>query len=152
MKKEIKIPFDDDGNAVVYQNDTRITSWRTNHPFPAKLVFKEFRRGRSAANALFEAQQRTAQGERFQVFLTDLAKMILAMKNGTISGWFVFCKRGQNYGVRLATKKEFCICADPFPCEYPAPNHGTECDNCGKWLTPETGDSEGLLRIQEALD
>lgn len=68
-----------------------------NLPFDDTLTYDDYYRGRSAAGAVFK----NSKGERFTVFMTDLSKFIPLMVEGVISGKFIFCKRGMNYGVTL---------------------------------------------------
>jgi hypothetical protein len=72
-------------------------------PFDAVLKFTCFSRGRSAAHALMHSET----GARYTVFLTDLSEMIKDLRwCGGIAARFIPCKRGQNYGVRLAKEGE----------------------------------------------
>jgi len=113
-KKIIKyqIPFDSNGNMVGYMHDRDIVKWRDPETFFDALSFSRFERGRSAALLLEGDEGRHAilegngggnepQGQVFQVFLTDLSKMIPHMRDGIIEGTFTFCKRGQNFGIKL---------------------------------------------------
>jgi hypothetical protein len=70
-----------------------------NTPFDDTLTYVDFYRGRSAAGCTF----RNDVGQRFTVFMTDMDKFIPLMVNGKISGRFIFCKRGKNYGITLYT-------------------------------------------------
>lgn len=100
-KVSYQIPFDKEGNMCKYSHDNRIVEWRDPEPFTDFLFFKEFNRGRSAAHAIFEAEKGQHHGDTFVVFLTDLSEMIPHMRVGEIHGKFTFCKRGQNFGVKL---------------------------------------------------
>ena len=104
-KVSYQIPFDAKGNMCKYSHDSRIVEWRDPEPFEDILYFTCFERGRSAAHALFEAEKGQHHGDTFQVFLTDLEEMMPHLKpdgrTATICGRFTFCKRGQNYGVKL---------------------------------------------------
>ncbi len=72
--------------------------WEDNHKFEADLTFKEFRRGRSAAHAIYLDDDQ----EEWVVFLTHLREII---ETGTlvnmVHGIWTYAKRGQNYGIRL---------------------------------------------------
>lgn len=70
-----------------------------NDPFHDTLIYEGYYRGRSAAGARFT----NSKGQIFTVFMTDLDKFIPLMTKGRIEGWFIYCKRGQNYGVTLYT-------------------------------------------------
>jgi hypothetical protein len=75
-------------------------TWVKNYEFTATLAFTGFERGRSAAYAYFEDEA----GKRYCMFLTNLADVIPRMSAGHISGTWTFCKRGQNFGIRLVTE------------------------------------------------
>ena len=47
---------------------------------------------------------------------------------------------------------EDCQCELPFPCLNPAPVEGTQCDNCGAWLTKERADRAAESAWNVALD
>jgi len=86
-------------------NDPKLAiTWRDPAPFDARLSFTCFSRGRSAAHALMFSET----GARFTVFLTDLSEMIRDARwcGGLLAARFMPCKRGQNYGVRLAKEEE----------------------------------------------
>jgi hypothetical protein len=107
-KVSYQIPFDSKGNMCKYSHDTNIVEWRDPEPFEDTLYFLKFERGRSAAHAIFEAEEgpkTPRHGITFQVFLTDLADMMQHFvsdgRTATITGRFTFCKRGQNFGVKL---------------------------------------------------
>jgi hypothetical protein len=97
-----QIPFNSKGNMVKYSGGYDIVEWKDNFKFYAHIIFSCFERGRSAAHAIFEGpQDGVPEGKIYQVFLTDLATMIPYMNQGIVEGTFTFCKRGQNYGVKL---------------------------------------------------
>jgi hypothetical protein len=70
-----------------------------NVPWDDELIYDGYYRGRSAAGATFT----NAKGQRFTVFMTDLDTFIPLMVKGKITGKFIYCKRGMNYGVTLYT-------------------------------------------------
>lgn len=70
-----------------------------NVPWDDELTYVGYYRGRSAAGATFT----NAKGQRFTVFMTDLDKFIPFMVKGKITGKFIYCKRGANYGVTFYT-------------------------------------------------
>lgn len=70
-----------------------------NVPWDDELIYDGYYRGRSAAGATFT----NAKGQRFTVFMTDLDKFIPFMVKGKITGKFIYCKRGANYGVTFYT-------------------------------------------------
>jgi hypothetical protein len=114
-KPKFQVPHYPDGSIPDYvslgathsgysTDDPRLAlTWRDPEPFEAVLKFTCFSRGRSAAHALMYSET----GARYTVFLTDLSEMIKDQRwCGGIAGRFIPCKRGQNYGVRLAKEGE----------------------------------------------
>lgn len=98
----IPIPFNSRGHQLHYPEHE--TVWRDNHEFEATLVFRGMARGRSAAYALFSDKK---TGKDVTMFLVDLADVVMNKKidRGIITGKWTFCKRGQNYGVRLVEEE-----------------------------------------------
>ena len=68
-----------------------------NIPWKDTLKYEGYYRGCSAAGGYF----RNDRGQIFTVFMTDLDSFIPKMVNGSITGTFIYCKRGKNYGVTL---------------------------------------------------
>lgn len=68
-----------------------------NIPWKDTLRYEGYYRGRSAAGFTF----RNDKGQIFSVFMKDIESFIPKMVNGNISGTFIYCKRGKNYGVTL---------------------------------------------------
>jgi len=107
-KTNYEIPFDENGNQLSYpatwmngyQNKDVI--FKDNFIFEDTLCFVEFQRGRSSAIAKFH---RSSTNTYCTVFLSDLAEIIKNMKYGNIQGTFTFCKKGQNYGLKLEDGK-----------------------------------------------
>jgi hypothetical protein len=103
-----RIPFDRDGNQQHYPERWYVgkypnhkpegPDWRDNEPFDDTLTYSGYRRGRSAA--YFEFTR--SDGKAVTMFLKDFEGLIRQMVSGKVSGRFVFTKRGQNYGVKLA--------------------------------------------------
>ena len=71
-----------------------------NIPFVDTLYYDSFYRGRSAAGSIFKNKK----GQLFTVFMTDMDKFIPHMVRGEITAEFIYCKRGQNYGVTLCER------------------------------------------------
>lgn len=99
------IPFGRDG-AQLHYGETRgaaalSTVWKPNFSFHGELQFLEFRRGRSAAYAVFGRIEEECVRSTVVVFLADLGVMLPHMRKGSAKGEFTFCKRGQNYGCRM---------------------------------------------------
>lgn len=75
--------------------------WRQNYKFESFLYFKGFSRGRSAAYANFVDDN----GVRHTMFLSDLEDLIKSRSTFMRGAWhdeWTFCKRGMNYGIRMA--------------------------------------------------
>jgi hypothetical protein len=86
--------------------------WRPNLPFRAMLMLKGSARGRSAAYFLWE----DAAGREFPMFITDMTDLVrheTALRAGVATAWWMVAKRGQNYGVRLATDAEITSIPSP---------------------------------------
>ena len=66
------------------------------------MRFVGFRRGRSAANAIYESDQieETRLPLQATMFLKDLDNLIIKVGNVyRVEGRWSFCKRGANYGL-----------------------------------------------------
>jgi hypothetical protein len=98
------VPFDEDGNLTHYPQPAHWggkLEWRENLPFTATLTFKEFRRGRSAAYAMWQ----DTKGRSYPMFLTDLESLLTSdrpITQASASGEWIVRKRGKNYGVGIA--------------------------------------------------
>lgn len=79
--------------------------WRAPEPMKAVLLYEGYARGRSAAYFIW---RHYITGTRYPMFLTDLDEILGTRTvpfHGVHSTW-IECKRGQNYGIRLATPDE----------------------------------------------
>lgn len=79
--------------------------WRVPAPFRAVLVYEGYARGRSAAYFMW---RHSITGTRYPMFMTDLDEMLRTRTiplQGVHATW-IECKRGQNYGIRVATIAE----------------------------------------------
>ena len=75
-------------------------NWRPNGPFKTKMEICGMERGRSAAHFTL----RDDASKEYTIFMSDLLDVL--KNHGIIKGWteeltWSFCKRGQNYGVKL---------------------------------------------------
>lgn len=87
-----------------YERYDRIgPEWRPNYTFPATMRFTGMTRGRSAARFCITDVESGVEYEMFMSEALDLLKT-LTMKDGIIEGWWTFCKRGANYGIRSIPK------------------------------------------------
>ena len=74
--------------------------WKENFEFEDTLKLTGMSRGRSAAN--FNLQSETT-GKDYNVFMTDMVHLFqnANINKGYVIGKWTFCKRGQNYGIKL---------------------------------------------------
>lgn len=82
------------------QNIVTPPVWKPNAPFEAVMTLEGYSRGRSAAN--FDVVDEN--GVKYTIFMTDFVDLL--QRHSVIAGkteklTWSFCKRGQNYGVRL---------------------------------------------------
>lgn len=80
--------------------DPRI-EWRKVEAWNATMSIEGIERGRSAARFIW----RDADGRTFPMFMIDMLEVVKRGVNGT-AAWWIVQKRGQNYGIRLATQEE----------------------------------------------
>ena len=75
--------------------------WREPVSFEDTLLISSYSRGRSAAYFTVESK---ITNMKCCMFLTDLLDVIAnkTIDKGVVSGKWIFCKRGQNYGIKLA--------------------------------------------------
>ena len=94
-------PYDKDGNLMHYASLAgtyyAAHEWREQEEFTATLMYEGFTRGRSAANMTFTDEY----GHKYTMFLAEFDKLVNHMRCGCVSGTWITCKRGQNYGIRL---------------------------------------------------
>lgn len=101
-KGDYSIPFDAAGNQVHYPDwwsmEREPGEWRENFVFSDTLTYAGYQRGRPAAYFKFTRES----GASVTMFLTDFEDIVPNMAHGKVTGRWTFCKRGQNYGVRMA--------------------------------------------------
>lgn len=115
--KAYKAPYDRNGNLMHYpetqwwydeetqQRHDAPPEWRVPEPMKAVLVYEGYARGRSAAYFMW---RHSTTGTRYPMFMTDLDAMLRARTipiQGVHATW-IECKRGSNYGIRVATAAE----------------------------------------------
>lgn len=101
-KGAYQVPFRN-GNLLHYPDSwPTLPEWRDNYEFSATLTFAGFSRGRSAAYLNFMNPE---TGEFFPMFLADLSDVLTrcTLEKGKVNALWTFCKRGQNYGICLAS-------------------------------------------------
>lgn len=119
--KAYKAPYDRNGNLMHYPETQRWyddeqrheapPEWRTPEPMRAVLVYEGYARGRSAAYFIW---RHSITGTRYPMFMTDLDEMLRTRtipQVGVHATW-IECKRGSNYGIRVATAAEIEACRE----------------------------------------
>lgn len=92
-------------NLLTGEREMHEPEWRVPAPFRAVLVYEGYARGRSAAYFVW---RHSITGTRYPMFMTDLDAMLRTRTipiQGVHSTW-IECKRGSNYGIRVATAAE----------------------------------------------
>lgn len=84
-------------------NDTNL-EWVKNKVFEETLEYIGYSRGRSSATFQFK----DSTGADYSIFMKDMNDLLMTKDiiNGEIKGFWTYCKRGKNFGIRLATEKE----------------------------------------------
>lgn len=100
-KTPYKIPFNKKGDQMTYA-DHYVHEWRENSVFQMALTFETYGRGRSSVVLIFRGRKKA----KYSMFMTDANNVIPLMNKGKINEYWTFQKRGQNYGIRLATDEE----------------------------------------------
>jgi len=72
-----------------------------NFEWEDTLEYECFGRGTSAAHLYFKS---TITGNSYQMFLKDFEDIVKLLVDGKVTGTFTFCKRGQNYGIKIVKK------------------------------------------------
>lgn len=113
-KKPLMIPLEDDGSLINWTSAKypdppdgkwrdkkfhRSGEWVENGEFDDVLKVVNIERGRSAAHFILEDGEK----RKYVMFITDMLDAIQRAEiyQGTLAGTWTFCKRGQNYGIRL---------------------------------------------------
>lgn len=120
-KEELIVPYFE-GRPCWWAYDKRDEE-RPNIPFEETFYIMGFTRGCSSCKMLLRrtADYAINQDEcaypkiDYEVFMSDSTEIIRKMTNGTIKGTFEFCKKGQNYGIRL-TDRKCCHGGKPKDC------------------------------------
>lgn len=115
--KTYKAPYDAKGNLQHYPSSWWVAHpptgerelsgpyWRDPVPFRAVLVYEGYARGRSAAYFIW---RHSITGTRYPMFMTDLDEMLRTrtIPHVGVHATWIECKRGSNYGIRVATAAE----------------------------------------------
>jgi len=105
-------PFDSKGNMLDYTGmgpeEGDGIDWRPREPFQETMTLTGMTRGRSSV----KLDWLTADGRHYSMFASDFMDLVLRGDLGagtaglTLSGIWLTCKRGSDYGVMLAIKEE----------------------------------------------
>jgi hypothetical protein len=128
----VTAPYNERGDLMDYVSTVDPHEWRDNTPFSAVMKLQGAERGYSAAHFIWHDEH----GHRFTMFMTDITHLVQTanVHKGTVDSWWVACKRGRNYGVRLATADELSAAAhlggnaeDCPPCATDYPGYPYLC-------------------------
>lgn len=99
-QSDYQIPFDKNGNQLHYPYGySDVEKWKDNYVFEDEIKFINLHRfGVSSVYAQFES---TTTGKKFTMFTKDLSDCFNDFVNGKLKATFTFCKRGQNYGIKV---------------------------------------------------
>lgn len=88
------------GSLIDYDNRSGNVEYIENKVFGDTLTFEGYSRGRSSAVFNFV----DSNGATYQMFMTDIDNLLKSkdLINRQVKGTWTFCKRGQNYGIKLA--------------------------------------------------
>ena len=88
------------GSLIDYDNRSGNVEYVENKVFEDTLTFEGYARGRSSSVFLFV----DSNGATYQMFMTDIDNLLKSkdLINRQVKGTWTFCKRGQNYGIKLA--------------------------------------------------
>jgi hypothetical protein len=102
MKTDYKIPFEQTTGDMLGYLMYLDTEWRDNYEFEAHLKVVGWGRGRSSITFTLV----DTNGVKYSTFASTFYEMIPHMSCGEIRGTFTFCKKGQNYGLKLISAKK----------------------------------------------
>ena len=72
--------------------------WKDNYEFEDTLKYSGYSRGNSSCTVQFKSVN---DGKEYTMFMVELNDCIDKLVDGKLTGKFTFCKRGQNYGIKL---------------------------------------------------
>lgn len=92
----LEAPYDKNGLQHWATTDAR---WVPNDPFCATLHLEGHKRARTAAYFLWRDENDRA----YPMFMTDMFNLVndAVVVTGTVTGQWIVCRRGRNYGIRL---------------------------------------------------
>lgn len=97
--KLLEVPFDHKGNQLHWAVCGSDVVWKPNYEFCAPLTLLGFTRGRSSAYTEWTSEK----GKTFTCFLSSLEHILLTyrIQNGEVDGCWTFCKKGNNFSLKL---------------------------------------------------
>jgi len=98
--KKYQIPFDKKtGEMLSYPAIWEYIEWRDVYEFDDVLTYKGYGRGRSSVLMYFVGSDNT----KYPMFISDFHDVIenVGINGKQITGKWTFCKRGQNYGLKM---------------------------------------------------
>lgn len=105
-KQPIKIPFDEKGNQLTYDESWKKITWKDNYTFSTTLVYKNYSRGRSSVQFEWSDMKGTLYYMSASIMNAVLrGEMDVIVTSGrvdergpiTVTGEFTFRKQGSNY-------------------------------------------------------
>lgn len=101
MNKDLKIPFDTDGNMLDYPIG-KINKVK-NHIFYDMMRITNCIRGRSSVRIILI----NPNGKKYSMFLSSFIKMVKEtdILEGQVEGYWYFVKKGANYGLEYLKKE-----------------------------------------------
>lgn len=99
-KKSYQIPFDEQtGNMLSYPEVWKDIEWKDVYEFADTLTYFGYGRGMSSIVLFFK----DSKGIEYPMFISDFHDVMIlsGMNDNRVSGKWTFCKRGQNYGLKM---------------------------------------------------
>lgn len=99
MASKIKqYPVDSGGNMIEYPDyHNKPAAWVDIKEFEATMTFVRYEKGRSSLRFILEDEN----GKKWSMMAQCIDDFVFRANSGTISGKWVMCKRGANYGLLL---------------------------------------------------
>jgi hypothetical protein len=100
-----KIPFDNKGNQLSYNDGWRGVKEKKNFFFEDSMKITDYERGRSSATFIAVSE---TDGKEYSMFMKETLKLLqnADMKKGVFNGQFTFRKSGANFSLALVTEDE----------------------------------------------
>lgn len=102
----LEVPFDRETGEMVpdlrwFWDESKLR-WRDNYEFTSTLTYESFLRSDHAVRIVFRGDD----GKEYHMFLKELHDILVGggFDGNKVSGVWTFCKRGQNFGIRLVRR------------------------------------------------